>query len=49
MTFLMKLLAFTKYSVEGDERADQVAYDFYKDSGLRLGYFDNKQHCSCQR
>ena len=25
---------FTKYSVEGDERADQVAYDFYGDSGL---------------
>ena len=25
---------FTKYSVEGDDRADQVAYDFYGDSGL---------------
>ena len=25
---------FTKYSVEGDERADQIAYDFYGDSGL---------------
>jgi hypothetical protein len=25
---------FTKYSVQGDERADQVAYDFYGDSGL---------------
>ena len=26
--------AFTKYSVEGDERADKIAYDFYGDSGL---------------
>ena len=26
--------AFTKYSVEGDERPDQVAYKFYQDSGL---------------
>ncbi len=26
--------AFTKYSVEGDERPDSVAYDFYGDSGL---------------
>ena len=25
---------FTKYSIEGDERADQIAYDFYGDSGL---------------
>ena len=25
---------FEKYSVEGDERPDQVAYDFYGDSGL---------------
>ena len=25
---------FEKYSVEGDERPDQVAYDFYRDSGL---------------
>ena len=25
---------FEKYSVEGDERPDQVAYNFYKDSGL---------------
>ena len=25
---------FTKYSVEGDERPDQVAYNFYGDSGL---------------
>ena len=25
---------FTKYSVQGDERADQIAYDFYGDSGL---------------
>ena len=25
---------FTKYSVEGDERADQIAYNFYGDSGL---------------
>ena len=29
-----EVTAFTKYSIEGDERADQVAYDFYKDSGL---------------
>ncbi len=26
--------AFTKYSVVGDERPDQVAFDFYGDSGL---------------
>ena len=25
---------FTRYSVQGDERADQVAYNFYGDSGL---------------
>ena len=25
---------FEKYSVEGDERPDQIAYEFYKDSGL---------------
>ena len=25
---------FTKYSVKGDERADQIAYEFYGDSGL---------------
>ena len=25
---------FEKYSVEGDERPDQVAYNFYRDSGL---------------
>ena len=25
---------FTKYSVKGDERADQIAYNFYGDSGL---------------
>ena len=29
-----EITAFTKYSVEGDERPDQVAYDFYQDSGL---------------
>ena len=29
-----EITAFTKYSIEGDERADQIAYDFYKDSGL---------------
>ena len=29
-----EVTAFTKYSFEGDERADQVAYDFYGDSGL---------------
>ena len=29
-----EVTAFTKYSVEGDERPDQVAYDFYGDSGL---------------
>ena len=29
-----EVTAFTKYSVEGDERADQIAYDFYGDSGL---------------
>ena len=29
-----EVTAFTKYSIEGDERADQIAYDFYKDSGL---------------
>jgi len=25
---------FTRYSIQGDERADQVAYNFYGDSGL---------------
>ena len=25
---------FEKYSVEGDERPDQIAYEFYRDSGL---------------
>ena len=29
-----EVTAFTKYSVEGDERPDQIAYAFYKDSGL---------------
>ena len=29
-----EVTAFTKYSVEGDERPDQVAYNFYQDSGL---------------
>ena len=29
-----EVTAFTKYSVEGDERPDQVAYKFYQDSGL---------------
>ena len=29
-----EITAFTKYSVEGDERPDQVAYNFYGDSGL---------------
>ena len=29
-----EITAFTKYSVEGDERPDQVAYNFYNDSGL---------------
>ena len=29
-----EITAFTKYSVEGDERPDQVAYNFYEDSGL---------------
>ena len=29
-----EVTAFTKYSVEGDERPDQVAYNFYGDSGL---------------
>ena len=29
-----EVTAFTKYSVEGDERPDSVAYDFYGDSGL---------------
>ena len=28
--------AFTKYSVQGDERADQIAESFYGDSGLDL-------------
>ena len=28
------VVAFTKYSVKGDERPDQIAYDFYNDSGL---------------
>ena len=29
-----EVTAFDKYSVEGDERPDQVAYNFYQDSGL---------------
>ena len=29
-----EVTAFTKYSVEGDERPDQIAFDFYGDSGL---------------
>ena len=29
-----EITAFTEYSVEGDERPDQVAYNFYGDSGL---------------
>ena len=29
-----EITAFTKYSVQGDERPDQVAYQFYNDSGL---------------
>ena len=29
-----EVTAFTKYSVQGDERPDQVAYKFYNDSGL---------------
>ena len=29
-----EITAFTKYSVQGDERPDQVAYNFYNDSGL---------------
>ncbi len=29
-----EVTAFEKYSVIGDERPDQVAYDFYQDSGL---------------
>ena len=29
-----EVTAFTKYSVEGDERPDSVAYNFYGDSGL---------------
>ena len=29
-----EITAFTKYNVQGDERPDQVAYNFYNDSGL---------------
>tara|TARA_B100001057_G_C22518213_1_gene820765 strand:+ start:89 stop:763 length:675 start_codon:yes stop_codon:yes gene_type:complete len=29
-----EITAFTKYNVQGDERPDQVAYQFYNDSGL---------------
>ena len=29
-----EVTAFEKYSVQGDERPDQVAYNFYNDSGL---------------
>ena len=29
-----EITAFTKYSIQGDERPDQVAYNFYNDSGL---------------
>ena len=34
MIYLMKLQLLQKYSVQGDERPDQIAYDFYGDSGL---------------
>ena len=29
-----EVTAFEKYSVQGDERPDQIAYNFYNDSGL---------------
>ena len=29
-----EITAFTKYNIQGDERPDQVAYQFYNDSGL---------------
>ena len=29
-----EVVALTKYSVQGDERPDQVAYNFYRDAGL---------------
>ena len=29
-----EVTAFTKYSIQGDERPDQVAYQFYNDAGL---------------
>ena len=29
-----EVVAFTKYSVQGDERPAQVAYNFYRDAGL---------------
>ena len=29
-----EVVAFTKYSVQGDERPDQVAYNFYRAAGL---------------
>ena len=29
-----EVTAFTKYSIEGDERPDQVAFDFYQDPNL---------------
>ena len=29
-----EVTAFTKYSVQGDERPDQIAFDFYGDSGF---------------
>ena len=32
-----EITAFTKYSVIGDERPDQIAYKFYGDSGLDWG------------
>ena len=28
------IVNFTKYSVQDDERPDQIAYDFYRDAGL---------------
>ena len=34
MTFLMKSLHLQNILVQGDERPDQVAYNFYNDSGL---------------
>ena len=43
------LVNFEKYSVQGDERPDQIAYEFYNDSALDWVYFNYKQYRTYKR